>query len=234
MLTDGIFVVNKPVGPTSFDVVRQFKKIFPKTKVGHAGSLDPFAQGVLLILLGGATKQSEVLMNSDKVYRAKLALGALTDSYDRTGKVVQTGAIPQLSADRVLRCFQTFLGEWLQEPPMFSAKKVQGVPLYKLARKEVSIERQRAPVRIYKLEIIEITEESIFFEVHCSKGTYIRSLGKEIAERLGTVGHLTELERVSSGEYHIGQASSIESIQKAPTQELALAHQRFLAKSQKV
>jgi len=228
----GVFLVDKPIGPTSFDIVRRMKKIFPREKVGHAGTLDPFASGLLLVLVGKATRYSDFLMNSRKTYEATLSLGNLTDSWDHTGKIIQETMVPALTGDTIESCLRSFVGDWLQETPMYSAKKVGGVPLYRLARKHITIERPRKIVQIFGLELIEFDEKNIKFEVCCSKGTYIRSLGKEIAERLGTVGHLKQLRRLASGSYRVDESLSVEAIEKSLEGEKEKAGGRFLAISE--
>lgn len=231
-----LFLCDKPVGPTSFDIVRKFKKIFPGEKIGHAGTLDPFASGLLVVLVGKATRCSETLMNAKKVYRASLFLGELTDSLDLTGKIIEKAPVPSLTSEDIKGCLKSFLGEWLQEPPMFSAKKVGGVPLYRLARKQITVERTKKPVHIYEIELIEYNDKKIIFEVCCSKGTYVRSLGKEIAERLGTLGHLTQLRRLASGEFSVQEALSFlngEQSQQFSEQELVRAEERFFAVNEK-
>jgi len=227
MLNEAVLIVDKPVGPTSFDIVRDLKKIFPREKIGHAGSLDPFATGVLVLLLGKATKISNSLINSDKTYRATLSLGTETDSLDLTGNPVKTASVPPLAEEQVVSCLKSFEGEWSQLPPMFSAKKVQGVRLYELARMNVSIPRERVSVQLYRLDLIKLEPKEVVFEVHCSKGTYIRSLGKEIAEKLGTVGHLTALRRLSCGPFHIEGSATVQQIQTDPEGFRRLGHQNF-------
>ena len=227
MVSEAVLIVDKPVGPTSFDIVRDLKKIFPKEKIGHAGSLDPFATGVLILLLGKATKISNSLINSDKTYRATLTLGTETDSLDLTGNSIKTAPIPKLTKEDVVACLKSFEGEWSQLPPMFSAKKVQGVRLYELARMNVSIPRDRVSVQLYRLDLIELGPSQIVFEVHCSKGTYIRSLGKEIAEKLGTVGHLTALRRLSCGPFLIEGSATVEQIQADPEGFRRRGHENF-------
>jgi tRNA pseudouridine55 synthase len=227
MLTEAVLIVDKPVGPTSFDVVRNLKKIFPKDKIGHAGSLDPFATGVLVLLLGKATKISNSLINSDKTYRATLTLGTETDSLDLTGNPIKTAAVPPLTEEQVASCLKSFEGEWSQLPPMFSAKKVQGVRLYELARMNVTIPRERVSVQLYRLDLIQWEPSQVVFEVHCSKGTYIRSLGKEIAEKLGTVGHLTALRRLSCGPFQIDGSATLEQIRAEPEEFRRRGYQNF-------
>lgn len=224
----GVFILNKPVGPTSFDMVRQLKRIYPKEKIGHAGSLDPFATGVLILLLGRATKLSDELLNSDKKYLATLKLGIETDSLDRTGNPTRQAPVPELTENQVENCLKSFKGTWEQMPPMFSAKKVKGVRLYELARKNQEIERERVPVELHELKLVRLAKDEIQFEVECSKGTYIRSLGQEIGERLGTVGHLSALTRLKSGDFDLGQSLSIEQIQADPDSSRSEGYHRFL------
>lgn len=223
-----VFILNKPVGPTSFDLVRQLKKIYPKEKIGHAGSLDPFATGVLILLLGRATKLSDSLLNSDKKYLATLKLGVETDSLDRTGNPTQTAPVPELSVSQVEKCLKSFEGTWEQMPPMYSAKKVKGVRLYELARKNQEIPRERIPVELHELNLVGLESDEIQFEVECSKGTYIRSLGQEIGQRLGTVGHLSALTRLRSGDFDLDESITLDQLQKDPENFRSEGYQRFL------
>lgn len=204
-----VFVIDKHAGPTSFDVVREVRKITGERKVGHSGSLDPFATGALVVLLGRATKLSGLLLNADKKYRAVAKLGEETDSLDVTGEVVKTLPIPALTPDEIRRTLDSFRGEWLQHAPMFSAKKVHGVRLYELARQQIYVRRPPIPVQIYEIELIQYEAPYLHFEVHCSKGTYVRSLADEIGKRLGTVAHLSELRRLSCGEFRLDEAVTL-------------------------
>lgn len=211
-----ILVVHKTAGPTSFDVVRSIKRVFPQKKVGHAGTLDPFAEGVLVILVGKATKLSDQFLNQDKEYLATLKLGEETDSFDRMGKTVSQMPVPALSPERLIDCLGTFEGEWQQTPPMFSAKKVNGMKLYELARQNIEIPRAKSLVFLHKISLKGWDPEHVTFQVSCSKGTYIRSLGHEIAQRLGTVGHLTALKRLKSGSFSIEESTTVEKIAQNP------------------
>lgn len=228
MMNEAVLVVDKPVGPTSFDVVRELKRLYRGEKIGHAGSLDPFATGILLLLLGKATKLSNTLITSDKVYRATLALGTETDSLDLTGNPIKTAPVPELAEEQVISCLKSFEGQWSQLPPMFSAKKVQGVRLYELARMNVTIPRERSPVQLYRLDLVSLGPSQLVFDVHCSKGTYVRSLGKEIAEKLGTVGHLTALRRLNCGPFSLNDSSSLEEIKADPMTFRRLGHQNYI------
>lgn len=213
---NAVLVVNKPVGPTSFDVIRELKKTFPGEKIGHAGSLDPFATGVLVLLFGKATKLSGALLNADKSYRALLELGRTTDSLDCTGKFLAECPVPPLTEEQVKNTLKGFEGEWWQTPPMFSAKKVQGVRLYELARKNVNVEREKVAVDLFAVELLKMELPELEFAVHCSKGTYIRSLAGEIGERLGTAAYLKALQRLSCGEFTLQESNTIEEIHNRP------------------
>lgn len=208
----GVLIVDKTAGPTSFDVVRDVKRLYKGAKVGHAGSLDPFATGVLVVLLGKATKLSNLLLNADKSYRARLKLGVATDSLDKTGNVTQETAVPALTEDQVRTVLKSFEGEWLQTPPMYSAKKIDGVRLYTLARKNIEVEREKIPVQLHSVELVSMDLPYIEFDVSCSKGTYIRSLAAEIGERLGSVAHLTELRRLSCGQFQLSESKTVEGL----------------------
>ncbi len=211
-MDEAVIVIDKTVGPSSFDIVREVRRHVKIKKVGHAGTLDPFATGVLVLLTGRATKLSNALLNADKRYEALIKLGEATDSMDCTGAVVENSPIPELTLATVSAVLKSFEGEWNQIPPMYSAKKIQGVRLYELARKNITVKRESIPVQLFEVKLISLEKGSIRFEVHCSKGTYIRSLGDEIARRLGTVGHLTELRRLSCGGFSINESLTVESL----------------------
>ena len=189
---DGVLIINKPKGYTSHDIVNIVKKQLNITKVGHAGTLDPMATGVLIILLGEATKLSNYLMNHDKEYIATLKLGKRTDTLDSEGQIIEEKEIPALSKENINEVLLSFLGKSKQIPPMYSAIKINGKKLYELARKGEEIERKEREIEIYEIEFIKLKEENnkvseIEFKVNCSKGTYIRTLCEDIAERLGTI-----------------------------------------------
>lgn len=204
-----LLVIDKVPGPTSFDVVRQVRRRLGGMKVGHAGSLDPFASGVLVLLTGKATKASNLLLNADKKYHATMKLGSETNTLDRTGEVVEEAPVPILTDDQVEVAIKSFEGEWMQTPPMFSAKKKDGVRLYQLARKNITIEREPVAVILFSMRVIKVELPIIEFEVHCSKGTYIRSLASEIGKRLGTLAHLTELRRLACGEFSLDESLTV-------------------------
>ncbi len=210
-----VLVVDKHDGPTSFDIVRQVKRILGgDTKVGHAGSLDPFATGVLVVLTGRATKLSDALLTADKSYRAWVKLGEATDTLDRTGEVEKTAPVPLLSEEKIREVLAGLQGEWMQTPPMYSAKKVHGVRLYELARQNIRVRRPPIAVQLHHLELISFADGVIEFDVSCSKGTYIRSLAEEVGQRLGTVAHLKELRRLSCGEFSLAESATVAELEK--------------------
>lgn len=213
-MNEMVLVIDKTDGPTSFDVVRGVKRLLgPKAKVGHAGSLDPFATGVLVVLTGKATKLSDALLTADKSYRAWAKLGEATDTYDRTGEVEKTAPVPELTEEKIREVLAGFQGEWWQTPPMYSAKKVHGVRLYDLARQNIRVRRPPIPVQLHRLDFISYQDGVVEFEVTCSKGTYIRSLAEELGRRLGTVAHLKELRRLSCGQFALTEAVTLQQLE---------------------
>lgn len=202
---DGILLVDKPEGVTSAEVVRIVKRRW-QVKTGHLGTLDPFASGVLPLCLGEGTKIAQFLNTADKDYAGRIRLGTETDSGDRTGRVVATGPVPRLAPDRLVEIARRFTGEAMQTPPMHSAIKHHGTPLYKLARQGVAVERQPRRIRIHRLELADPHDGTVAFSVSCTKGTYIRVLGQEIAIALGSIGHLEMLRRTRFGDFLVADA----------------------------
>ena len=200
-MINAIIPIWKPVDWTSFDVVKKIRAQIKPSKVGHAGTLDPFAEGVLMLCTGEFTKNVESFMNKDKEYLAEIQLGVETDTLDPTGNIVKTASIPDLSQDQIKTVLKIFIGNIKQEPPMFSAIKVNGQPLYRFARKGINIPRKKRVISIYDIELIDFSKDIIRIKVTCGRGTYIRSLAKDIAEKLNTVGHLVVLKRTRCGEY---------------------------------
>ena len=198
-----IYNIYKPVGWTSFDVVKKLRGITRDKKVGHGGTLDPFAEGVLVIGTNADTKILTEISGTIKSYRTILTLGEETDTLDIDGKTIKRCPVSILDEKKVKSVLNDFLGESEQVPPMYSAKKVNGVRLYKMARKNQVVERKPTLINIYDIKLNHIEGNQIDFSVTCSKGTYIRVLGLEIAKKLGTVGHLTQLTRTAVGEYRI-------------------------------
>ena len=208
-----IININKPVNWSSFDVVKKIKNVTKHKKVGHGGTLDPFASGVLIIGTENDTKSLTRITSSDKTYEAEIELGKTTNTLDTEGKVISEMPIPNMKSNFIISTLNSFMGKQKQTPPMFSAKKHNGTRLYKLARKDIEVDRKDIDIMINKIDLIDFNENCIKFRVDCSKGTYIRVLGKDIAERLGTVGYLTALTRIKVGEHLIDDSLSIESFQ---------------------
>ena len=215
---DGIIIINKPKNCTSHDIVRKAKKAFNE-KVGHTGTLDPNATGVLPLLVGKGTQIAKYIINHDKIYEATLQLGEKTDTADVEGVVIETKYIPKesLQTEIVNKVLQSFIGKQEQIPPIYSAIKVNGKKLYDYARKGEEVEIQPRQIEIYNMELIEIDvqNKTVEFRVHCSKGTYIRTLCENIAEKLGTVGYMKELNRTKVGEFSIDDSITIEELENA-------------------
>ena len=205
-MVNGSLLINKEIGLTSRQEVNNVSRKLGQKKAGHIGTLDPFADGLLVVLLGSSTKISPFLEVMDKTYLATLKLGVKTNTGDLTGESVETKTIPELTKSKISGIFQVFLGKSAQIPPIFSALKVDGQPMYKYARKGIEIERKPREIEIYKLELVSFEKDEITFIAKVSKGTYIRTLGEDIAEKLGTVGHLTKLTRLEVGPYSLKDA----------------------------
>ncbi len=208
-----IINIYKPVGWTSFDVVKKIRGITKEKKVGHGGTLDPFAEGVLIIGTGKDTKKLSAISSDYKSYMATLKLGEETNTLDVEGEIVAKSNIPKLTNEFINNVLNDFLGKQKQIPPMFSAKKIGGKKLYELARKNIEIDRKPKDIEIKKINLINFIDNNITFQVTSSKGTYIRVLGSDIAKALGTVGHLTKLVRQSVGEYFVEEAIKIEEFE---------------------
>ncbi len=211
MVRSGILLIDKPQGLTSHDVVDAVRRKFGIRRVGHSGTLDPLATGLLIILVDKATSQFNRFTNFDKEYAATLTMGTATDSGDSEGKVIASAGYDGLNQEKVLAALKSLEGKIEQTPPMVSAVKHKGKPLYKLARKGLTVERKKRLIEIYSLELLRFSLPEIEFKVRCSKGTYIRSLGEEIASRLGSCGHISQIRRVSIGAYTVGQAKSLDA-----------------------
>tara|TARA_B100000575_G_scaffold111006_1_gene88361 strand:+ start:766 stop:1434 length:669 start_codon:yes stop_codon:yes gene_type:complete len=208
-----IINLNKPIGWTSFDVCKKIKSITKEKKVGHGGTLDPFASGVLILGTGKDTKKLKHVSDEKKSYDATLSLGETTDTLDLEGKILQKTEVPILSKKKITNTLESFIGNYNQIPPMFSAKKVAGKRLYDYARKNIYIERDPVMLNIFSISLNHFDEKSISFSVECSKGTYIRVLGKDISEKLGTLGHLISLTRTKVGKHTIKQSQTIENFE---------------------
>lgn len=209
---DGILLVDKPADVTSADVVRVVKGRLRARKVGHLGTLDPFATGLLPLCLGEGSKVVPFLNQEQKGYTGLIRLGAATDTLDATGTGTEAAEVPLLDAERLERASRRFLGEIEQVPPMYSALKRKGVRLYRLARQGVEIERPARRIRIDRFELRRVGDSALAFTVECSKGTYVRSLAADLAATLGTVGHLETLRRVRFGPFRVDEALPLDDI----------------------
>src|SRR5579883_147112 len=211
---DGIFNINKPVGMTSHDVVARVRRLTHQRRVGHAGTLDPAASGVLPICLGQATRVVEYLSEGGKAYRADIVFGAVTDTYDAEGEVIRSAPV-RLTREEIETVLPEFLGHQMQSPPMYSAIKSGGQPLYKLARAGIEVSRQARPIEITRLDLLEWQPPVLTLEVACSKGTYIRSLASDLGERLGCGAHLGGLVRLRSGPFTLDESLTLEELAQA-------------------
>jgi tRNA pseudouridine55 synthase len=209
---DGAILIDKPSGPTSHDVVDAIRRKFGIKKVGHCGTLDPAATGLLIIVLGRGTKLSERLMGDDKVYEGTIKFGESTDSHDADGEL--TGSLPvmPMTLDELNAEAATFIGDIMQVPPMVSAIKKNGVPLYKLARQGVEVEREPRLIHVYNYRFTEYAEPFGKFRVACTKGTYVRVLAHDLGQKLGCGAHLTALRRSASGKFDVADALTLDAV----------------------
>ena len=217
---DGILLVDKAEGMTSHDVVALARRQLGTKKIGHCGTLDPIATGLLLLTVGRGTKVQDLLMSEDKEYVGTFVFGVTTDTQDREGEVIQKRPVPQLDESQMRAAFEKFRGDFYQLPPMVSAKKHRGVPLYKLAREGKVIEREPRLVHVYRYTIDRIELPEIDFSVLCSKGFYVRTYVHDIGETLGCGAHLKSLRRTKSGRFDVINAITVDEIKNAPREEL--------------
>jgi tRNA pseudouridine55 synthase len=217
---DGALLIDKPTGPTSHDVVDAIRRQFQIKKAGHCGTLDPNATGLLVLVLGRATKLSEKLMASDKVYEGAMRLGESTTSYDADGELTASLPVPPLTLDQLNQEAATFVGDQMQLPPMVSAVKKDGVPLYKLARKGIEVERKERMIHIYNFRFTKYEEPTGHFRVACTKGTYVRSLAHDLGQKIGCGGHLAALRRIVSGKFDLADALPLDQVLALPTTDL--------------
>ncbi|MFT5871610.1 MAG: tRNA pseudouridine55 synthase [Clostridium sp.] len=230
---NGILNIYKPTGITSFDVVRRIRKISNVKKVGHAGTLDPEASGVLPVCIGKATKAIDYIMGDFKIYEAQLKLGVTTDTYDREGKILSENEVTA-SDDEITHVINSFIGEIKQIPPMYSALKVNGKKLYELARAGIEIEREARPIVIYGIDIMDIKVPYVKFRVKCSKGTYIRSLCYDIGELLKCGGMMWNLQRTATGQFHIEDAISIDDLNNENINKHIMPIEKIFEKNTKI
>ena len=212
---NGVLIINKPKGYTSHDVVNVIRKKLDIKKVGHTGTLDPNATGVLPILIGQATKISKYLIEHDKTYVAEIKLGEKSSTGDLEGEIVEKCEVPSLDKKEIINVLNSFLGKQSQIPPVYSAIKVNGKKAYEYARSNKSIELQPRKIEIYQIELIEFKENLIKFQVSCSKGTYIRVLCEDIANKLGTVGLMQNLSRICVDKFKIEDSINVDEIEKS-------------------
>jgi tRNA pseudouridine55 synthase len=217
---DGAILVDKPAGPTSHDVVDAIRRRFNIKKVGHCGTLDPNATGLLIIVLGRGTKLSEKLMSDDKVYEGTVKFGETTNSHDVDGELVASLPVPPMTLEQINAVAAEFVGDHMQTPPMVSAIKKNGVPLYKLARKGVEVPREPRLIHIYSFRFTEYREPLADFRIACTKGTYVRSLAHEVGQKLGCGAHLATLRRVTSGKFELADAAPLDAVLKLTPGEL--------------
>jgi len=217
---DGVLLVDKAEGMTSHDVVALVRRQLGIKKVGHCGTLDPIATGLLLLTIGRGTKVQDLLMSEDKEYVGTLTLGASTSTQDREGAIVESKPVPELSEEQIRAAFEKFRGDFYQMPPMVSAKKHGGVPLYKLARQGKVVEREPRFVHVYRYAIDKIALPEIDFSVLCSKGFYVRTYAHDIGETLGCGAHLKSLRRTKSGRFDVANAITVDQIKQSPREEI--------------
>jgi tRNA pseudouridine55 synthase len=217
---DGAILIDKPAGPTSHDVVDAIRRRFQIKKVGHCGTLDPNATGLLIIVLGRGTKLSEKLMGDDKVYEGAIKFGETTDSYDCDGELTASLPVPPMTLDQLNEEAAKFVGDLMQIPPMVSAIKVKGVPLYKMARKGIEIEREPRLVHIYNFRFTGYELPLGQFKIACTKGTYVRSIAHDLGQKLGCGAHLATLRRSVSGKFDVADATPLDAVLNLTTAEL--------------
>ena len=209
---NGIFLINKEANWTSFDICAKVKRLFNTKKVGHSGTLDPFAEGLMIVCLGQATKIIPFLEHYNKTYLATIKLGEETDTLDNTGNIIDKKDVLNYSLEEIKNVLNSFLGKSQQIPPMYSALKHDGVPLYSLAREGIELERKPRDIEIFSIELIEYNKPFLTFKCKVSKGTYIRTLAKDIAIKLSTVGHLVKLIRTNIDKFDLNMAKKVNEL----------------------
>ena len=219
---NGLLIIDKPAGMTSFDVVRQVRRMTKTRRVGHAGTLDPMATGVLPVAVGTATRLIEYLMAGDKAYRATLKLGSATDTQDSDGQVIEEKSWQDVDLASVSAAVENFIGDFEQLPPMYSALKKDGQPLYKLARQGIEVDREPRRVHVESLTIDEYSPPYMTFTVTCSKGTYVRTLCHDIGQILGCGAHMTDLRRLSCGRFDLAASHPLQVFKELSEQGRAL------------
>jgi tRNA pseudouridine55 synthase len=217
---EGVLLVDKPGDHTSHDVIARLRGKLRMRKIGHAGTLDPMATGLLIVLLGRATRVSQFLISLDKEYEGTVELGKTTDSQDAEGQVMETRPVPPLSESDVRAAMQGFLGDQYQTPPMFSAIKIGGVPLYKRARKGEEVEREPRFIRVMSWDLLRLDLPRFDFRLRCTKGTYVRTLAHDLGTKLGCGAHLSALRRTATDRFNVSQALTLDQIEELPIPEI--------------
>jgi tRNA pseudouridine55 synthase len=223
---EGILLVDKPADHTSHDVIARLRGKLRMKRIGHAGTLDPMATGLLIVLVGKATRVSQYLISLDKEYEGTIELGKVTDTQDADGEVMETRPVPPLSEDDVKAAMRTFLGDQYQTPPMYSAIKIDGVPLYKSARKGEEVEREPRFIRVMNWDMTKFALPRIDFRLRVTKGTYVRTLAHDLGQKLGCGAHLAALRRTATEKFNVSQALTFDQIQAMSLPEI---EQRLIA-----
>ncbi|AWI09482.1 tRNA pseudouridine55 synthase [Ereboglobus sp. PH5-5] len=217
---EGVLLIDKPTDHTSHDVIARLRGILKMKRIGHAGTLDPMATGILIVLVGKATRASQYLMSVDKEYTGTISLGKVTNTQDAEGEMLETRPVPPFTQEQILAAMKTFIGDQYQTPPMFSAIKIDGVPLYKAARKGEEIEREPRFIRVSKFELHRWETPEIDFTLRCSKGTYVRTIAHDLGQKLECGAHLSRLRRTGTGKFTDAQCVTLEHLQKLPRPEI--------------
>src|SRR6185503_8918609 len=217
---EGILLVDKPGDHTSHDVVARLRGKLKMKRIGHAGTLDPMATGLLIILVGKATRVSQYLISLDKEYEGTIELGKVTDTQDADGEMMETRPVPTFTEGQLREAMNGFLGDQYQKPPMYSAIKIDGVPLYKSARKGEDVERESRFIRVMSWDLLRLALPRFDFRLRCTKGTYVRTLAHDLGQKLGCGAHLAALRRTATDKFNVAQALTIEQIQAMPLPEI--------------
>jgi tRNA pseudouridine55 synthase len=217
---EGVLLVDKPGGCTSHDVVSRLRRKLAMKRIGHAGTLDPMATGLLIMLIGKATRISQYLISLDKEYEGTVVLGTVTDSQDADGRILEARPVPPLSEAEVLAAMKTFLGDQYQMPPMFSAIKIDGVPLYKKARQGEEVEREPRFIRVSSFELTGFALPQFSFRLRCSKGSYVRTIAHDLGQKLGCGAHLGALRRTATDRFRVEESLTLDQIEALPVREI--------------
>ncbi|HKB89733.1 MAG TPA: tRNA pseudouridine(55) synthase TruB [Opitutaceae bacterium] len=217
---EGVLLIDKPTTFTSHDVVARLRRKLQMKRIGHAGTLDPMATGLLVMLIGRATKLSQFLISVDKEYEGTIELGKVTDSQDADGEVLETRPVAPFTQDEILNTMKTFIGDQYQMPPMFSAIKIGGVPLYKRARQGEEVEREPRFIRVTSFELKRFALPHLDFVLKCSKGTYVRTIAHDLGQRLECGAHLSALRRTASGKFNMADGITLEAFEQLPLSEI--------------